>query len=59
MSATLVADMNAAFNFDKYRDARTALCRYQNEQQTFAYFWVSTRYGIACAARDRARHRRL
>lgn len=46
---TLVADMNAAFSFDEYRDARTALCRYQNEQQTFAYFWVSTRYGIASA----------
>ena len=30
-----------------YRVARTALCSYQNEEATFAYWWVSTRYGIA------------
>ncbi|MEM7032409.1 MAG: ABC transporter substrate-binding protein [Chloroflexota bacterium] len=45
----IVANMNAAFTFDEYREARTELCRYQNEQQTFGYFWVSTRYGIASA----------
>jgi|GEM_PF-5943860 len=39
--------MNAAFTPDEYRAARTALCKYQNEQATFAYFWVSTRFGVA------------
>ena len=41
--------MESAFSFEEYREARTNLCAYQNEQQTFAYFWVSTRYGIAGA----------
>ena len=47
--ADLVAAMENAFSFEEYREARTNLCAYQNEQQTFAYFWVSTRYGIAGA----------
>ncbi len=47
--ADLVSTMDSAFSFDDYRTARTAFCKYQNEQQTFAYFWVSTRYGIASA----------
>ena len=47
--ADLVAAMESAFSFEEYREARTNLCAYQNEQQTFAYFWVSTRYGIAGA----------
>lgn len=45
--AELVSTMDASFSYDDYRQARTAYCAYQNEQQTFAYFWVSTRYGIA------------
>lgn len=49
---TLVADMNAAFSPEDYKAARTALCSYQNEEATFAYFWVSTRYGIAKAGID-------
>ncbi len=48
----LVADMNAAFTPEEYRVARTALCKYQNEQATFAYFWVSTRFGVAKAGID-------
>ncbi len=47
--AELISTMDAAFTFEDYREARTAYCGYQNEQQTFAYFWVSTRYGIASA----------
>ena len=46
---TLVANMNAAFTPEEYKAARTALCAYQNEDATFAYFWVSTRYGVAKA----------
>ncbi len=38
--------MNAAFTTVDYTAARTALCKYQNEEATFAYFWVSTRYGV-------------
>jgi peptide/nickel transport system substrate-binding protein len=45
----LVADMNAAFTPEEYKAARTALCAYQNEEATFAYFWVSTRYGVVKA----------
>lgn len=41
--------MNSAFTWDEYVEARTDLCRYQNEQATFGYWWVSTRYGIARA----------
>ncbi len=41
--------MNAAFSVEDYTAARTALCRYQNQELTFAYFWVSTRYGVAKA----------
>ena len=48
----LVADMNAAFTPEEYREARTALCSYQNEQASFAYFWVSTRYGVAKSGID-------
>ena len=47
--AELVSTMESAFSFEDYQEARTAYCKYQNEQQTFAYFWVSTRYGIASA----------
>ncbi len=49
MYEELVANLNAAFSFEEYTEARKALCSYQNEQVTFAYFWVSTRYGIASA----------
>lgn len=52
MYEQLVADMNAAFTPEEYQAARTALCAYQNEQATFAYFWVSTRYGVAKAGID-------
>lgn len=48
----LVANMNAAFTPEEYQQARTELCRYQNQQATFAYFWVSTRYGVAKAGID-------
>ncbi|MCA9838197.1 MAG: ABC transporter substrate-binding protein [Trueperaceae bacterium] len=47
--ATLVDAMNKAFTPEEYKAARTDLCRYQNEDATFAYFWVSTRYGVAKA----------
>ena len=43
----LVDNMNAAFTAEEYVPARTALCAYQNEAASFAYFWVSTRYGVA------------
>jgi peptide/nickel transport system substrate-binding protein len=43
----LFAAMDASQTADEYRAARTALCKYQNEEATFAYWWVSTRYGIA------------
>ena len=49
MFETLAADMNAAVTPEEYKAARTALCAYQNEEATFAYFWVSTRYGVAKA----------
>jgi peptide/nickel transport system substrate-binding protein len=39
--------MDAAIEWDDYVAARTELCSYQNEQATFAYWWVSTRYGVA------------
>ena len=45
----LVGAMNAAFSPEDYIKARTELCRYQNSEATFAYFWVSTRYGVAKA----------
>ena len=45
----LVSAMNSAFTPEEYTAARTALCAYQNEELTFAYFWVSTRYGVAKA----------
>lgn len=48
----LVADMNAAFTPEEYKTARTALCAYQNEEATFAYFWVSTRYGVVKSGVD-------
>ncbi len=41
--------MDAAVEWEDYVAARTELCSYQNEQATFAYWWVSTRYGIADA----------
>ena len=43
----LVDATNAALTPEEYQAARTALCGYQNETMAFAYFWVSTRYGIA------------
>jgi len=46
----LAAEIDAAFTPEEYKAARTALCKYQNEQATFAYWWVSTRYGVASAA---------
>lgn len=39
--------MDASLTWDDYVAARTELCKYQNEQATFAYWWVSTRYGVA------------
>ncbi len=48
----LVAAMDAAPTPQEYTAARTALCKYQNQQATFAYFWVSTRYGVAKAGID-------
>ena len=45
----LVAAMDSAFSPEDYTAARTELCRYQNSEASFAYFWVSTRYGIAKA----------
>ena len=47
--AELFAAMDAAQTPAEYKAARTALCKYQNEEATFAYWWVSTRYGIAAA----------
>lgn len=44
---TLLGNMNAATTFEDYKAARTALCKYQNEQATYGYWWVSTRYGVA------------
>ncbi|MGI9332155.1 MAG: ABC transporter substrate-binding protein [Gammaproteobacteria bacterium] len=43
----LVSAMDGAPTPEEYTAARTALCSYQNAQATFAYFWVSTRYGVA------------
>ncbi len=43
----LLGDMNSAEGFEDYKTARTALCAYQNEQATYGYWWVSTRYGVA------------
>ncbi|MEM7134286.1 MAG: ABC transporter substrate-binding protein [Chloroflexota bacterium] len=45
----LFAAMDAAQTPEEYTAARTALCAYQNEEATFGYWWVSTRYGIASA----------
>ena len=45
--ADLFAAMDAANTADEYRTARTAMCKYQNDEATFAFWWVSTRYGIA------------
>lgn len=45
----LLDEMDAALTPEEYVAARTALCKYQNEQATFGYWWVSTRYGIARA----------
>ncbi len=45
----IFAAMDAAQTADEYRIARTALCKYQNEEATLGYWWVSTRYGIAIA----------
>ncbi|MCP4403479.1 MAG: ABC transporter substrate-binding protein [bacterium] len=45
----LVANIGSAFTFEEYTTARTDLCRYQNQDATFAYWWVSTRYGVAGA----------
>ena len=45
--ADIFAAMDAAQTAEEYRTARTALCKYQNDEATFAYWWVSTRYGIA------------
>lgn len=41
--------MNGAQTPEEYKAARMAICQYQNEHATFAYWWVSTRYGIAAA----------
>lgn len=43
----LIDAMNGSATAEEYQTARTAFCAYQNEAMTFAYFWVSTRYGIA------------
>ncbi len=43
----LVAEMNDTVSVEDYTAARTALCKYQNEQASFGYWWVSTRYGVA------------
>jgi peptide/nickel transport system substrate-binding protein len=43
----LLGDMNAAETFEDYKAGRTALCKYQNEQASHGYWWVSTRYGVA------------
>ena len=45
----LIAEMNDAVSVEDYTAARTALCKYQNDQATFGYWWVSTRYGVADA----------
>ena len=45
--ADIFTAMDAAQTAEEYRTARTALCKYQNDEATFAYWWVSTRYGIA------------
>jgi peptide/nickel transport system substrate-binding protein len=45
----LVANLEDAFTFEEYTKARTELCRYQNQDATFAYWWVSTRYGVGSA----------
>lgn len=47
--ADLFAAMDAAQTPEEYTAARTALCAYQNETAPFAYWWVSTRYGVASA----------
>jgi len=43
----LLSDMNNAASFEDYKAARTALCKYQNEEASHGYWWVSTRYGVA------------
>ncbi|MBV7336650.1 ABC transporter substrate-binding protein [Chloroflexi bacterium TSY] len=43
----LWAAMDAAQTPEDYKAARTAICKYQNEEATLGYWWVSTRYGIA------------
>lgn len=45
----LFAAMDAAQTWEDYVAARTALCKYQNEEATLGYWWVSTRYGVASA----------
>jgi peptide/nickel transport system substrate-binding protein len=45
----LLDEMDAAMDPDAYTAARTALCQYQNDQATFGYWWVSTRYGVAAS----------
>ncbi len=47
--ADLFAAMDAAKTPEEYTAARMALCAYQNETAPFAYWWVSTRYGVASA----------
>ncbi len=47
--ADLFAAMDAAQTPEEYTAARMALCAYQNETSPFAYWWVSTRYGVASA----------
>ncbi len=48
----LLNAMNSAESFEDYKAARTALCKYQNEQATYGYWWVSTRYGVARSGLD-------
>jgi peptide/nickel transport system substrate-binding protein len=43
----LWAAMDASQTPEEYKAARTAVCKYQNEEATLGYWWVSTRYGIA------------
>ena len=45
----LAENINNAFTFEEYTKARTELCRYQNQDATYAYWWVSTRYGVGSA----------
>ena len=43
----LTEKMNASFTFEEYKKTRADFCLYQNQQASFAYWWVSTRYGVA------------